>query len=250
MLGFGMPALQLAGRAQQPVLLVAMALVLSYGAYVAEVFRVRHRVDPPLADRRAPTRSALSRAQAMRHVVVPQAVRRVIPPLLNDFVSLQKDTALVSSVALFDAVFTARDYGNYNFNYTPYVVVSCFFVVLTIPLARFTDWLAASDGGAGAGGGAVTGPLLEVTGLRKTYGDKVVLADIDLTVAPRRRGLPDRVVRFGQVDPAALREPARGHRRRGDPLRGPRGLRPAGRTGARSAAGWAWSSRPTTSSRT
>lgn len=77
----------------------------------------------------------------MRYVVVPQAVRRVIPPLLNNFVSLQKDTALVSSVALFDAVFSARDYANYNFNYTPYVVVAAYFVVLTIPLARFTDWL-------------------------------------------------------------------------------------------------------------
>ena len=60
----------------------------------------------------------------MRYVVVPQAVRRVIPPLLNDFVSLQKDTALVSSVAVFDAMFAARDYANYNFNYTPIVVVA------------------------------------------------------------------------------------------------------------------------------
>ena len=79
----------------------------------------------------------------MRHVVVPQAVRRVVPPLLNDFVSLQKDTALVASVSIFDALFTARDYANYNFNYTPYVVVACFFVALTVPLARLSDWLAA-----------------------------------------------------------------------------------------------------------
>ncbi len=77
----------------------------------------------------------------MRYVVVPQAVRRVIPPLLNDFVSLQKDTALVSSVAVFDAMFAARDYANYNFNYTPIVVVAGFFVVMTVPLARLTDWL-------------------------------------------------------------------------------------------------------------
>jgi polar amino acid transport system permease protein len=77
----------------------------------------------------------------MRYVVVPQAARRVVPPLLNDFVSLQKDTALVSSVGLFDALFTARDYGNYHFNYTPLVVVACFFIVCTVPLARFCDWL-------------------------------------------------------------------------------------------------------------
>ena len=68
-------------------------------------------------------------------------MRRVVPPLLNDFVSLQKDTALVSAVAVFDAVFAARDYTAYNFNYTPYVVVAGFFVVLTVPLARFTDWV-------------------------------------------------------------------------------------------------------------
>jgi polar amino acid transport system permease protein len=64
-----------------------------------------------------------------------------VPPLLNDFVSLQKDTALVSSLGLFDALFSARDYGNYNFNYTPLLVAAAFFVALTIPLARFTDWL-------------------------------------------------------------------------------------------------------------
>jgi polar amino acid transport system permease protein len=62
----------------------------------------------------------------MRFVIVPQAVRRVVPPLLNDFVSLQKDTALVSSLGLFDALFSARDYGNFNFNYTPLVVVAGF----------------------------------------------------------------------------------------------------------------------------
>jgi polar amino acid transport system permease protein len=78
----------------------------------------------------------------MRHVVVPQAVRRVVPPLLNDFVSLQKDTALVGVVGVFDAVFAAKDWGSYNFNYTPYVVVAVFFVAMCVPLARFTDWVA------------------------------------------------------------------------------------------------------------
>jgi polar amino acid transport system permease protein len=75
----------------------------------------------------------------MRHVVVPQAVRRVMPPLLNDFVSLQKDTALVAAVGLFDALGTASDTANFTFNYTPYVVAAALFVAVTIPLARLTD---------------------------------------------------------------------------------------------------------------
>lgn len=140
MFGFGMPALGLQGVPNSLFFWSLMALVVSYGAYVAEVFRSGIEAIHPSQIASADA-LGLSRGQAMRFVVVPQAVRRVIPPLLNDFVSLQKDTALVSSVALFDAVFTARDYGNYYFNYTPYVVVSCFFIVLTIPLARFTDWL-------------------------------------------------------------------------------------------------------------
>ena len=88
------------------------------------------------------TALGLSHGQAMRHVVVPQAVRRVLPPLLNDFISLQKDTALVVILGLFDALGTASDTANYDFNYTPYVVVAVLFVALTVPLARFTDWLA------------------------------------------------------------------------------------------------------------
>ena len=83
----------------------------------------------------------LSYTQTMRHVVVPQAVRRVVPPLLNDFISLQKDTALVSSIALFDAAFAATDYANYHFNYTSLVVAAVLFIALTIPLTRYTDYL-------------------------------------------------------------------------------------------------------------
>jgi polar amino acid transport system permease protein len=83
----------------------------------------------------------LSSTQSMRYVVLPQAVRRVVPPLLNDFVSLQKDTALIGAVGVFEALFAARDYANFNFNYTPYLVTAVFFIVLTVPLARFTDWL-------------------------------------------------------------------------------------------------------------
>jgi polar amino acid transport system permease protein len=77
----------------------------------------------------------------MRFVVLPQAIRRVVPPLINDFVSLQKDTALVSAVGVSETLLAAQDYGNYHFNYTPILVAAAFFVALTIPIARFTDWL-------------------------------------------------------------------------------------------------------------
>lgn len=140
LLGFGMPALQLQGVPNSAFFWAGVALVLSYGAYVAEVFRAGIESIHPSQTSSADA-LGLSRGQAMRYVVVPQAVRRVVPPLLNDFVSLQKDTALVSSVAVFDAVFAAKDYAAYNFNYTPLVVVAAFFVAMTVPLARFTDWV-------------------------------------------------------------------------------------------------------------
>ena len=140
LLGFGMPALQLEGLPTDPFFWAGVGLVLSYGAYVAEVYRAGiDSIHPSQVS--SAIALGLSRPQALRFVVVPQAVRRVVPPLLNDFVSLQKDTALVSAVAVFDAVFQARDYTAYNFNYTPYVVVACFFVALTVPLARLTDWV-------------------------------------------------------------------------------------------------------------
>ncbi|WP_183094532.1 amino acid ABC transporter permease [Nocardioides stalactiti] len=139
---FGMPELGLAGLPDGAFFWATVALVVSYSAYVAEVFRSGIESVHPSQWLSAEA-LALSRGQALRHVVVPQAVRRVVPPLLNDFVSLQKDTALVASVSIFDALFTARDYANYNFNYTPYVVVACFFVAMTVPLARLCDALAA-----------------------------------------------------------------------------------------------------------
>lgn len=140
MLGFGMPALGLQGLPISGAFWAGVALVLSYGAYVAEVYRSGIESIHPSQVASAEA-LALSRGQTLRFVVVPQAVRRVAPPLLNDFVSLQKDTALVSAVAVFDAVFAARDYAAFNFNYTSYVVVALFFIAITIPLARFTDWL-------------------------------------------------------------------------------------------------------------
>jgi polar amino acid transport system permease protein len=141
LLALGVPALQLTGVTTSLFWLTLVALVLSYGAYVAEV--VRSGIESIHPSQVASAQAlALSRTQTMRHVVLPQALRRVAPPLLNDFVSLQKDTALVSAVGVFEALFAAQDYGNYHFNYTPLLVAAAFFVVLTIPLARFTDWLA------------------------------------------------------------------------------------------------------------
>jgi polar amino acid transport system permease protein len=142
LLAFGVPSLNLAGVTNSAFVWATVALVISYSAYVAEVFRSGIESVHPSQWSSAQA-LGLSRSQTLRHVIVPQAVRRVVPPLLNDFVSLQKDTALASSAAVFEAVFVARDYINYNFNYTPYVVVACFFIVLTVPLARLCDWLTA-----------------------------------------------------------------------------------------------------------
>jgi polar amino acid transport system permease protein len=137
---FGVPALKLSGVPTNVFWLATFALVLSYGAYVAEVLRAGILSIHPsqLASAEA---LALSRPQTMRHVVLPQAVRRVLPPLLNDFVSLQKDTALASTAAVFESLFAAMDYSNYHFNFTGYTVAAILFVLLTIPLARLTDWL-------------------------------------------------------------------------------------------------------------
>ncbi len=138
--GFGMPSLHLQGVPNSAFFWATAALVVSYSAYVAEVFRAGiESIHPSQVASAAAL--GLGRGQTMRFVVVPQAVRRVVPPLLNDFISLQKDTALAATIGVFEAVFYAQDYGNYNFNFTPYVVVAAFFVALTIPLARFTDWL-------------------------------------------------------------------------------------------------------------
>jgi polar amino acid transport system permease protein len=142
LLGFGVPALDLAGLTNSVLVWGTVALVLSYTAYVAEVFRSGILSIHP--SQRAAARSlGLSQWQSNRYVVLPQAVRRVIPPLLNDFVSLQKDTALVSVLGPVEALRAAQIIVYDKFNYTPYVIAALFFIALTIPLARFTDWLSA-----------------------------------------------------------------------------------------------------------
>lgn len=119
-----------------------ISLTLVYSAYVAEVYRAG--IDSVHESQTAAARSlGLSRWQGLRYVILPQAVRRVIPPLLNDFVGLQKDTALVSVIGLVEVVRVAQAHTAKYFNFTPYVVAAALFVLLTVPLARFTDHLIA-----------------------------------------------------------------------------------------------------------
>jgi polar amino acid transport system permease protein len=140
LVGFGVPALELAGAPTSLFWLGVIALTLSYGAYVSEVIRAGILSIHPSqwASGRA---LGLSYATTMRRVVLPQAIRRVAPPLLNDFVSLQKDTALLSTIGLVEALRQAQVYSGREFIFTPYVVAAAFFIVATIPLARLTDWL-------------------------------------------------------------------------------------------------------------
>ncbi len=140
LVGFGVPALELTGLPTSLFWLGVIALTLSYGAYVAEVIRAGILSVHPSqwASGRA---IGLSYAKTLRHVVLPQALRRVAPPLLNDFVSLQKDTALLSTIGLVESLRAAQVISGRDFVFTPYVVAACFFIVATIPLARLTDHL-------------------------------------------------------------------------------------------------------------
>ncbi|MGW8401214.1 amino acid ABC transporter permease [Streptomyces lydicus] len=154
MVVFGVPALRLQGVTTDPVVLGGSALVLTYSAYVAEVFRAG--IESVHPSQRAAARSlGLSSGQALRHVVLPQAVRRVVPPLLNDLVSLQKDTGLVSIAGAVDAVYAAQIIAGRDFNFTPYVVAGLVFVALTIPMTRFTDWITSRTDRRRAQGGIV-----------------------------------------------------------------------------------------------
>ena len=145
LIGFGVPALFLKGLSGYDVVTYGIvSLVLVYSAYVAEVYRAG--IDSVHESQAAAARSlGLSRWQAMRFVVLPQAIRRVIPPLLNDFIGLQKDTALVSVIGPIEAAREAQNFGAQTFNFAGYVVAAFLFVMMTIPLARFVDYLIARD---------------------------------------------------------------------------------------------------------
>jgi polar amino acid transport system permease protein len=143
-LGFGAPALQLQGLPNSELFWGTVALVLVYSAYVAEVYRAGiESVHPSQVS--AARSLGLTRWKALRFVVLPQAVRRVIPPLLNDFIGLQKDTALLALIGVLETFRQSQVDVAGSFNFTPYLATALLFVLITIPLARLTDWLVGRE---------------------------------------------------------------------------------------------------------
>jgi polar amino acid transport system permease protein len=147
LIGFGIPALQLTGMPTDPVVLGGIALGLSYSAYVTEVYRAGigsvHR-----GQRDAALAVGLTDGQAMRHVILPQAVRRVAAPLLNDFVALQKDVALISILGPQEAFRIAQIIQGENFNYTPLIAAALLYLAVTVPLARVVERMGGGPEGA------------------------------------------------------------------------------------------------------
>ena len=144
-IGLGVPALGIEALYTDNFFIYGLvSLVLVYSAYVAEVYRAG--IESVHESQVAAARSlSLSHGQSLRYVVVPQAVRRVVPPLLNDFIGLQKDTALVSFIGVLEAFRRAQDHMSTTYNFTALTVAAIFFVLLTIPLARLTDYLVERD---------------------------------------------------------------------------------------------------------
>jgi polar amino acid transport system permease protein len=151
LVGFGIPGLGLRGefdllivhgRWNSPYIWGSVALILAYSAYVAEVFRAG--IESIHESQRAAARSlGLSHSRTMRHVVLPQAGRRVIPPLMNDFLSLQKDVALISILGPIEVFRRAQSLKDLSANFTPIVAAAVIFLMLTIPLTRLVDWYIA-----------------------------------------------------------------------------------------------------------
>ena len=140
-IAFGLPSLKLAVVSSQSLFVYGVAsLTLIYTAYVTEVYRAGIESVHP-SQRMAARSLGLTYAQTMSHVILPQAIRRVVPPLLNDFIGLQKDTAIITVIGLTEAIAQAGFYSNDFFSYAGYMVAAIFFVILTIPFARFTDHL-------------------------------------------------------------------------------------------------------------
>jgi polar amino acid transport system permease protein len=139
--GLGIPALHIAVVSNQSLFTYGIvSLTLVYTAYVTEVYRAGIESVHP-SQRMAARSLGLTYAQTMRHVVLPQAIRRVVPPLLNDFIGLQKDTAIITVIGVTEALAQANFYSSDTFLYVGYTVAAAFFVILTIPFARFTDRL-------------------------------------------------------------------------------------------------------------
>ena len=155
-LGFGVPALRIPGLPVDGWFWGWIALILSYSAYVAEVYRAG--IESVHPSQTAASRAlGLSRLQSLGSVVIPQAIRRVIPPLMNDFISLQKDTALIAFVSAFsvEAFLRAQRASEADFNFTPLVGAAICFLIITIPMTRFTDWLLERQRRRRMAGGSV-----------------------------------------------------------------------------------------------
>ena len=121
-----------------------MAITITYGAYMAEVYRAGIEA-VPAGQMEAARSLGMSHGQAMRHVIVPQAVRKVIPPLLNDFVALMKDTSLVGVIGLVEVVEAGRTVQGETFNSSALTLGAVLFVIVTVPLARLVDRLIAGQ---------------------------------------------------------------------------------------------------------
>jgi polar amino acid transport system permease protein len=145
LIGFGVPALQIVKPAPDPAILGAIALTISYSGYVAEVYRAGIR-SVHRGQHHAALAVGLTHSQAMRLVILPQAIRRVAPPLLNDFISLQKDAALISIIGPIEAFRAAQILQGENFNFTPLIAAALLYLAVTVPLARIVDSMGGSEG--------------------------------------------------------------------------------------------------------
>jgi len=139
LMGFGIPALQLRGVTNSALFWGLTAIVLGYAAYTAEVYRAGIE-SVPESQRMSARSLGLSQMQTLRHVIVPQAIRNVLPALLNGFVSLQKDVALIFVLGIREGVREAQIYIARTFNYTPYLAAALLFLIVSVPLARYADW--------------------------------------------------------------------------------------------------------------
>lgn len=141
LIGFGIPALNPTTRI--PVaLLGTIALVLTYTSYVAEVLRAGLESVHP-SQRYAARSLGLTHGQTLRHIIVPQAIRKVTPALMNDFISMQKDVGLISVLGAVDAIRSAQIYQAATYNFTSYVVAGVLFIIMSFPFIRFSDWYTA-----------------------------------------------------------------------------------------------------------
>jgi polar amino acid transport system permease protein len=141
-IGFGVPTLGLSGLPTDPLVLGGIALTLAYSGYVAEVYR--SGIDSVHPSQMAGALAlGLTRTQALRHVILPQAIRRVVPPLMNDFIALQKDVALVSFLGPIEAFRVAQIEASSNFIFTPIVAAGLLYLCVTIPMTRWVDHLQA-----------------------------------------------------------------------------------------------------------